>query len=103
MKGVKDMPSIIYMSDTYKTVIREIKREMCEQNISIRRLADAIQCDAGQFGEYLRYIYRMNGDVMLRAMQYLNMDVNAVLFGKMTGGRQKMTDKSPKSMIQSKA
>ena len=67
------------MSELYKKMIREIKRQMFRRGMNIRQTAEALGCHRVNLSAYLNLKTVMRSDMMLKAIDYFEIDVNAVL------------------------
>lgn len=67
------------MSEAYKKIIREIKRKMFARGMNIRMTAEALGCHRETLSQHLNLRMAMRADLMLKAIDYFEIDVNQVL------------------------
>ena len=67
------------MSELYKKVIRAIKCEMFKNGMNIKQTSEAVGVHRVVMGQYLNLRITMPGDVIIRLINYFEIDLCAVL------------------------
>lgn len=67
------------MSESYKKVIRAIKRKMFENGMNIRMTAEALGTHQITLGRYLNLRVSMPAELLIKAINYFDIDLCAVL------------------------
>ena len=67
------------MSELYKKMIREIKRQMFRRGMNIRMTAEALGCHRVNLSAYLNLKTMMKADLLLKCIDIFDINVNRIV------------------------